>query len=276
MTTALRECTPERVQLRIIGPMTIIAADGARHGRALGAPKTRLLLELLVAARGHAVAKDELIDALWPGGRSMPADPARTLEHYMSVLRSVLTPDRQLGHLAVVTRASSYLLDPTHFDIDADHFADLLRQAGRSTPAERRALLEAAVLLGDGDLFADSPDPVRAAAHRATHRESVSWAHQVLATDALADDDLHRAVWHAEQALRFTPCAEHAYHLLMVAHVGLGDRDLARLTHQRCVATLERDLGLAPTALTDTLRQAVEQGAGRAEMARLLIPVAAA
>ncbi|MFZ4718497.1 MAG: AfsR/SARP family transcriptional regulator [Ilumatobacteraceae bacterium] len=276
MTTALPECTPERVHLRIIGPMTIIVADGERHGRALGAPKTRMLLELLVAERGNAVPKDELVDALWPGGRALPADPARTLEHYMCVLRAALTTDRQLGHRAIVTRPSSYLLDPVHFDIDADHFTSLVRRAATATSAERRRLLEAAVVLGDGDLFADSPLPARAEPHRATHRESVSWAHLVLATDALSEFELHRAVWHAEQALRFTPCAEHAYHLLMVAQVGLGERDLSRLTHQRCVTTLSRDLGLAPTALTDMLRHAVEHGAGPAEMARLLVPVAAA
>jgi DNA-binding SARP family transcriptional activator len=127
-----------------------------------------------------------------------------------------------------------------------------------------------------GDLFDDSPNRAWAQTQRANHRESVAWAHLLLAEDAIVDGELHRVVWHAEQALRFTPYSEQAFRLLMVAHVGLGSRELGRLTYRRCVNSLWRTLRLDPTPHTAALAVALLSGAGFDELTTLLAPPAAA
>lgn len=265
-----------RLQINVIGPLTI-APDGVPlTGRAIGAVKTRGLLELLLIARGASLTKDELVHALWDGPRSLPADPTRTLEHYVCVLRSALGTDELSGRDIVLTGANSYRLDLSRIHLDLDDFDHLLRHAATASGTERRVLLETAVAMSGVDLFDDSPDRDWAQSMRLHHRESVAWAHQLLADDAIDGRDLHRVVWHAEQVLRYTPYAEHAFRVLMAAHVGLGSRELARLTHRRCVNTLWRHLRLDPTAHTVSFAAVVESGATFDDLVALLAPAAAA
>lgn len=265
-----------RVRIRVMGPLTVQRGDWARTGRDLGAVKTRGLLELLLLSRGRPVSKDELIHTLWDGKRNLPSDPTRTLEHYVCVVRAALTDDRALSHDVLVTGTNSYLLDDTYLDVDVDHFDQLLRDVAHASGDERRALLDDAAAMASGDLFQDSPNLSWAQSERASHRESVAWVHLLQAEDALVDESLHRAVWSAEQALRFTPYSEHAFRLLMVAHLGLGSRELARLTYRRCVNTLWRGLRLDPTAHTTLVATAIASGAGLDELLTLLAPAAAA
>lgn len=265
-----------RIDIRVIGPLTI-APDGVPlNGRAIGAVKTRGLLELLLLARGAAVTKDELVHALWDGTRSLPADPIRTLEHYVCVLRAVLSTEECSGRDIILTGVNSYRLDRSLIRVDLDEFDGLLRHASAATGAERRMLLETAVAMAKSDLFDDSPDRGWAQAMRLQHRESVAWAHQQLADDAIAERDLHRVVWHAEQVLRCTPYSEHAFRVLMVTHVGLGSRELARLTHRRCVNTLWRHLRLDPTGHTTAVAAAIDSGATFTDLVALLAPSVAA
>ena len=265
-----------RLEIRVIGPLIVAPGGVARSGRAIGAVKTRGLLELLLLARGAVVTKDELIHALWEGPRSLPADPTRTLEHYVCVLRSALGSDQLSGRDVILTGTNSYRLDQSLIHVDLDQFEHLMRHAATATGAERRVLLETAVAMSGADLFDDSPDRGWAQSKRLDHREAVAWAHQLLANDAIDGRNLHRAVWHAEQVLRFTPYAEHAFRVLMVTHIGLGSRELARLTHRRCVNTLWRHLRLDPTTHTASLAVAIESGAGFDELVTLLAPAAAA
>jgi DNA-binding SARP family transcriptional activator len=180
------------------------------------------------------------------------------------------------GRDIVQTGTNSYRLDQSRLHLDLDDFDHLMRNAANASGAERRVLLESAVAMSGVDLFDDSPDRGWAQSMRLTHRETVAWAHRLLADDAIGECDLHRVVWHGEQALRYTPYAEHAFRVLMVAHVGLGSRELARLTHRRCINTLWRHLRLDPTGHTVLVAAAVEAGATFDELVSLLAPAAAA
>ncbi len=264
------------VQVRMIGPLTVVGPAGDRSGRDIGAVKTRLLLEMLLLSRGRPISKDELVHALWDGGRSLPSDPFRTLEHYVCVLRSTLSDDRTLGRALLATGANSYVIDPDLVDVDVDRFEAVLQLAMAAAPSERRVLLEEALAFGSDDLLADSPTPLLAQRERHAHGETVAGAHLWLADAALAADELHRAVWHAEAALRFAPFAEHAYRVLMVAHAGQGNRELARLTLRRCVTTLQRGLRIDPTTHTVAIGVHVQTGASLIDLLALLqTPLAA-
>ncbi len=96
---------------------------------ALGGPKQRALLAVLLLRRGEVVSRDRLIDELW--GERPPASAAKTVQVYVSNLR------KALGDGLLLTRGQGYLLQATPDQIDADRVAALVTE-GRAA-------------LGDGD-----------------------------------------------------------------------------------------------------------------------------
>ena len=136
------------MEFGVLGP--IEARDGGA-AVPLGGPKQRALLAVLLLARGEAVSRDRLIDALW--GERPPATAPHTLDAYVSRLRKLVGTDR-------LTRgAGGYVLHvkPGEFDLDgfdrvvADGRAFL--SAGR--PSEAAATLRSALALWRGPALAD-------------------------------------------------------------------------------------------------------------------------
>src|SRR6266702_3292116 len=75
-------------ELRLLGPV-----EAVRAGRevALGGPKQRAVLALLLLEAGRVVAAGRLIEAVWRG--SPPPGAAKTLQSCVSRLRTALEPD---------------------------------------------------------------------------------------------------------------------------------------------------------------------------------------
>ena len=139
---------------------------------ALGGPKQRLVLGLLVARAGHIVPIDDITDALWPEGP--PAKPRKTVQVYVTRLRGLLAD----CDAAIQGVAAGYRFDPGVVELDAvmfeaahaaavDESNDELR--GRPPPRSagtlaRRRLRRPARLLGAA---AQRRPPRRSARHRA-------------------------------------------------------------------------------------------------------------
>lgn len=257
-------------RIRTFGPLSVELDGTTRHGRALGAVKTRAVLELLVLAQGRPVSKDELAHYLWEGRPRTPQDAFRTLEHYVCVLRSVLGRSRGERREVIVTGPNCYRLDLEKVDLDVVEFERLLRRADLADRDERRALLQQAVALASGDFLEDSPYPGWARLERDRYRDAVARAHLWLAEDALRDGALHSAVQLCDDALRFAPFSEHAVRLQMVANRGLGCDDIARACYHRCRAVLARGLNLDPTSHTDAIASAVDAGVSFDELVEML------
>ena len=68
---------------------------------ALGGPRQRALLAMLLLEANRPVSRDRLIDGLW--GAQSPPTAQRSLETYISRLRALLGADR------IVKRAPGYL-----------------------------------------------------------------------------------------------------------------------------------------------------------------------
>jgi YVTN family beta-propeller protein len=123
------------------------------HGRpvAVGAPKVRALLVVLLLHRGEVVSTDRLVDALW--GERAPATAAKTVQVYVSNLR------KALGDGLVVTHGGGYVLETGVDQVDADRFKALSAEgrsaleAGDPCAAARR--LREALALWRGSALAD-------------------------------------------------------------------------------------------------------------------------
>src|SRR5688500_8788583 len=106
------------MEFRLLG--TLEARDG-EGPVALGRPKQRALLAVLLLHANRVVARDRLIDELW--GEGPPERAVKALQTYVSQLRKVF-PDGTL-----VTRAPGYMLQAPVESVDLLRFERLVADA---------------------------------------------------------------------------------------------------------------------------------------------------
>jgi DNA-binding SARP family transcriptional activator len=207
---------------------------------ALGGPKQRLVLGLLVARAGHVVPIDDLTDALWPEGP--PAKPRKTVQVYVTRLRRLLA-DHEASIQGV---AAGYRFDPDLIEFDAAVFEQTYVAALDLSDDEATvARLREALGLWRGDAFADLrdcasllPSAVRLdglrvnALHELFEREMRLRPHSVIAE--------------IEHAVETHPLDEGFAAQLMTAQYRAGRQADALVTYQQLRRRLASELGLEP------------------------------
>lgn len=148
------------ISFRLLGPLEAQAGDRAL---ALGGPKQRAVLALLLLQANEIVPLERLTDEVW--GDDPPASAAHALEAYVSRLRALLEPHGP----KLVRRGPGYRLDLEGAHVDAREFEALLADAGRAgDPARSKELNEAALALWRGPPLVDTP--LSSAGHVAVER----------------------------------------------------------------------------------------------------------
>ena len=136
------------MEFRILGPVEV-RADATEI--ALGGPKLRALLAILVLRANEVVSRDRLIEGLW--GERAPPGASHTLDDYVSRLRKALGPGR------IDTRPPGYRLRVEPGELDLDRFETLYHEGDRAHAegVHARALtaLDAALALWRGPALAD-------------------------------------------------------------------------------------------------------------------------
>jgi hypothetical protein len=116
------------LELRLLGPV-----QEARAGRevALGGPKQRAVLVLLLLDAGQVIPAGHLAQQLWRG--SPPPGAATTLRSYLSRLRALLSPEAELA-----ARGGGYAISIGTAQLDAPRFERLATagQAAGRPPAQ--------------------------------------------------------------------------------------------------------------------------------------------
>lgn len=180
------------LRIGVLGPLEV-TVDGVAVD--LGGPKQRAVLGVLVALAPEAVLVERLVDEVWGSGG--PANPLRSLQVYVSTLRSALGPygDRLL------TEGRAYRLDLASAEVDALRFDELVGSA-LADPDPEVALdrVDEALGLWRGDAWSGldvplvAPRGVALAERRLTaiatrarallalgrHREAVPWLEQMV------------------------------------------------------------------------------------------------
>jgi DNA-binding SARP family transcriptional activator len=136
------------MRYRVLGPVRI-ERDGEEIP--LGGPQQRLVLALLIAARGRVVSSGGLIEAMW--GDDAPPTAKKTVQGYISKLRA------ELGD-ALATQGSGYSL-ATADAVDAIEFENLRRRGQELMevdPTAAASTFREALALWDGPAFADLVD----------------------------------------------------------------------------------------------------------------------
>src|ERR1700751_2220313 len=145
------------VQFRILGPIeALIEGEQA----ALGAPKQRGLLALLLVNRRRVLTAEQLIDGLW--GEDPPASALQSLQVYVHGLR------RALGAERIETAGRGYRVVVSEDELDLHRFERTLErgraalEAGR--PGDASDDLREALAVWRGPALADLPEETRRAA----------------------------------------------------------------------------------------------------------------
>ncbi len=104
------------MEFRLLGPLEVIGDDG--EPVALGGPRPRALLTLLLLHPNEVVAVDRLVDGVW--GEAPPASAQNALQVHVHALRGALGADR------ILTRPPGYLVSVEDGELDVERFERLV------------------------------------------------------------------------------------------------------------------------------------------------------
>jgi YVTN family beta-propeller protein len=238
------------LEFRILGPLEVVEGD---RPVALGGPRQRALLAILLLHRGEAVSSDRLIDQLW--GDHPPATAAKTLQGYVSHLRKALGPE------LLVTRAGGYTIVLAPGQVDVERFEELIADAHRARAAgdvgRASELLATALGLWRGDALADlAYEPF---AHTEVARLEEA---RLMVLEARIDADLtlghHRElVGELDALVASHPHRERVLAQLMLALYRSGRQAEALEAYRRGRRSLDDELGLEPGPELRALEQRI-------------------
>jgi DNA-binding SARP family transcriptional activator len=215
--------------------------------------KSRLLFAMLASRRGAEIARDQILEALWP---EMSEDRARNNFYVAcSAMKGSLigpSPEERCPYVDSSRGRCRLLADSVRLDIDDfdDSLADLgaAEESGDSTGAADALERLSALYRGDllpGDLYEDW-----FASIREHYRYSFVDAMVRGARLLMAADDPCRALLYLRRALQIDPLREDLYQAALRAHLLAGQRSAAIETFLQCRTYLSEELGLDPSTET--------------------------
>jgi DNA-binding SARP family transcriptional activator len=231
------------LRVRMLGGLDLWLGD--RPLGALDSARAESLLAYLLLHRDAPQPRERMAYLLWPD--STEAQARTNLRKVLHNLRRAL-PDAErfveIGPRTLGWRAGASLW------LDVEHFERAL--------AEGR--LEEAVATYRGALLEGSYEE-----WPATERDRLAGLYlealERLAREHLRRERLPDAIRCAERLVAQDPLREASHRLLMQACDAAGDRPRALRAYHMCAATLERELGIEPSAATRTLYETIVAGA---------------
>jgi DNA-binding SARP family transcriptional activator len=237
------------MEFRVLGPLEVV--DRGRP-LALGGPRQRALLALLLTRANEVVSTDRLIDDLW--GARAPSTAANALQYHVSRLRKTL----ELTDL-ILTQEPGYVIRVGPDELDLLRFERLLEEA-RHAPVEVAArLLREALDLWRGPALADvAHEPsVQAEILRLEELRLGALERRVETDLALGRHD--ELVGELEALIREHPLHERLRGQLMLALYGSGRQADALDVYRQTRQLLVSELGVEPSPSLQELERAILQ-----------------
>jgi DNA-binding SARP family transcriptional activator/WD40 repeat protein len=224
------------MEFRVLGSI-----EAYEEGRALalGGPRQRCLLAVLLADAGRVVSLDRLVEAVWASD-APPEAALRTTRTYVSRLRRVIG-DR------VLTREPGYLIDVAGADVDMVRFEELLTAARAMSGDAAVAGYDEALQVWRGRAFGEFADEwwARPEASRLEELRLVALEERV---DVLLAIDRHaEVVPDLERLTAANPYRERSAAQLMVALHRSGREVDAHRAYEAFRRRLADETGLQPS-----------------------------
>ena len=241
---------PTVLEFRMLGPFEVVDDE---RSLALGGPKQRALLAVLLLHRREVVLSDRLIDELWGG--QPPATAGKTLRVYVSNLR------KALGDGVLATRGRGYVLAPVPDQVDLDRFErlaaegrDLLERGDVRAARER---LRTALALWRGSALADFLYEPFAESEIARLEEA-----RLAAIEDRIDADLALGsdgalISELESLVALHPLQERMRGQLMRALYRAGRQADALAVYRQTRERLREELGLEPSRMLQDLERSI-------------------
>ncbi|NUR87731.1 MAG: AfsR/SARP family transcriptional regulator, partial [Nonomuraea sp.] len=228
----------------VLGSLRALRADGSAP--ALGGPRLRALLAMLLLDAGRVVTAERLLDGLYEGSAAVNA-----LQSQVSRLRGVLD-------VAVERRPAGYLLAVDPAEVDVAVFERLVGQ-GRAagTAGERAAHFGRALGVWRGPALADVRDAPFASGQVARLEELRLWAVEERVEAELALGRCGELVPELRELVADHPLRERLHGHLMRALYGDGRQGEALAAYEVARAVLADELGTDPSPALSTLHLAI-------------------
>ena len=238
-----------RLAVRALGPFAVWRGTEPVDTRDWKREKARQIFQLLLTYPRQWFYREQIIDHLWP---HLPPDAAeRDFKVALSALNRALEPNRRRGAspFFVTRRESVYGLNPAApIAVDTDDFQ-------RLAASDDVAQLREALALYQEDYLPDCVYEDWSAAERQRLRHLYLLTAERLARHLLQAKQWDEAIQVCQSILARDNCWEGAYRLLMRAYAAQDNRPQVHSVYQRCVATLNEELGVEPSPTTQALFQ---------------------
>jgi DNA-binding SARP family transcriptional activator len=248
----LETAPPPPLRIELIGGFVV--RRGEQLIEEFHRPIVARLLQYFAVHRGRPLARDLILQALWPG--TEPEKAWRTFRTVYSRLRNTLEPHmRNKGpNRYFALDGESYTFDPHGFvTVDVEQFRQALD--ANLPPEQRAALLQryGPVLpeLGAVDWLLEL---------RAQMQELYVTACLRLGEQLLARGDAAAAQQWAQRVIDTAPWLEAAYQLLMRAYARQNLRSRALRTYEEACVALQAELAVDPSPLTAWLYTRLQAG----------------
>ncbi|NLA36307.1 MAG: hypothetical protein GX868_11585, partial [Actinobacteria bacterium] len=236
-----------RARVSVLGTFDVVTVDG--QVSRWTSRKARALLKILIARRGTPIAREELMDLLWPD--QSPDELTNRLAVAISTVRRALDPERTLPVDALIRAdAGSVRLVDDHVEVDAEIFLTLgeaALAAHRGGTDDARRLLHGALDAYRGEAFPDEPYEQWAEALRSNVAVTCAALLRAVADRADADGDALLVSDALRRLLELDPYDEPAHLGLVESLRSLGAHGQARSARERYLACMA-ELGVRPAA----------------------------
>ncbi|MCC6215570.1 MAG: response regulator [Polyangiaceae bacterium] len=254
------------LEVRCLGPFEVVQRGALVPADRFSRSKALTLLKLLALRAGTPVSRDFLIDKLWEDADLLAG--ANRLHGVVHALRTVIEPRRaDRAWTYVKNRGDLYYLDlNAPVDVDLARYRKLVGvglRPQRTDAAESIALLEQAVALYRGELFADDPYAEWCEQERRELLELQVGALERLAKLHAADGDVDRAILHLRRATLLAPYREAPMVALLELLVDAGRANEARAHYEEFRRLVVRELGMEPSTALEAFRKAGFRSAPR-------------
>lgn len=248
------------LDIRCFGPFelyrqgVLITSDSVHRRKAL------TLLKLLLTQNGRPLAKDTLIELLWPEGS--PKVKAGQLYVLVHDLRQLLEPGAKGNWLFVRNDGDRYYFSSHEScHVDVRHFNSLVK-LGRKAEAKgdtaaAMASYETATDLYGGDFLEDEPFAEWCWQERERLRETCMEVLQSMASVYGSSGEWGRSARCLRRILRIDPLREEIHRALMFSLWAGGRRDEALRQFDLCREMLRRDLEASPLPDTERLAERI-------------------
>jgi DNA-binding SARP family transcriptional activator len=245
------------LRVRLLGGFSVERADVGQVLSEWPRRSAKSLTKLLAVHPGHALHREQIIDALWPD-----ADAESALNSFGKALhaaRRVLEPGlpRRQDSAYLRLMDARLFLNAEHVTVDTDQFEHLAEHAIRRGETEA---YEAALATYGGELL-----PEDRYENWCSERRSVLAELRVRLLHGLAELLEHRGAFNdaadrLRELLRQDPTREAAHRQLMHLYARMGTADQAVRQFHICEDALRRELDLAPQPETVSLYDQILAG----------------